>query len=272
MNVFDALADKIREVAQSEAPPPVERWKVARSNPLVIEDMTGEVVLEEGDPDVEFDAMLLALRPDRGDLVRVHSDGDGDWIVSGAVERDGDDVLGQLGRALVPVVQSLPGSAPDGAEVLYRGPGAPACGWRLRFDASARANRWQAVTRQVPQVLPESESPRVVPVSAVYAAPVSGGPRYSTPFAGVWRIALVGIASVAAAGESRAAAFVAGALLAGSEAVATIHTTGVAQTVNVWRWSAALPANTVVEVRYRSNVGGNWFQLAMEMEPVEVGG
>lgn len=86
-SVFDELVDEIRDMVRDEArqvSPPVERWKVTSSNPLVIEQVGGDVVLEEGDPDVEFDRAVLDVRPDVDDTVRVHHDGQ-DWIVAGVI-------------------------------------------------------------------------------------------------------------------------------------------------------------------------------------------
>jgi hypothetical protein len=84
----DELADSIRGLAREEAQavsPPVSRFKVLRVNPLTVEELDGDLVLEEGDPDVEFDRALLALRPAVGDVVRVHRDGV-DYIVSGVID------------------------------------------------------------------------------------------------------------------------------------------------------------------------------------------
>jgi hypothetical protein len=54
------------------------------ANPLIIEQVNGDIVLEEGDPDVEIDRAVLAQRPAVGDRVRVHQDGE-DWIVAGVI-------------------------------------------------------------------------------------------------------------------------------------------------------------------------------------------
>lgn len=89
--VFDDLADRIRALAQGEAKvasPPVGRGKVLAADPMVIDMIGVDLVLEEGDPDVEFDRAVLATRPAVGDTVRVHHDGD-DWIVAGVVRGDG---------------------------------------------------------------------------------------------------------------------------------------------------------------------------------------
>lgn len=89
MTVFDELAGAIRDIARGEArtvSPPVERWKVTKADPLTIERVggDGDLVLEEGDPDVEIDRAVLADRPAVDDLVRVHHDGE-DWIVAGVI-------------------------------------------------------------------------------------------------------------------------------------------------------------------------------------------
>jgi hypothetical protein len=48
-------------------------------------DLGDELLLEEGDPDVEFGREVLQDRPAKGDVVRVHSDGD-HYIVAGVIE------------------------------------------------------------------------------------------------------------------------------------------------------------------------------------------
>lgn len=84
---YDELADRIRALARKEAhavSPPVQRFKVTSSDPLIVEEVHGDLVLEEGDPDVEIDRAVLADRPGVDDLVRVHHDGE-DWIIAGVV-------------------------------------------------------------------------------------------------------------------------------------------------------------------------------------------
>lgn len=89
--VYDDLADRIRGLVEDRVAataPKVLRFKVLTADPLVIEQIDGELVLEEGDPDVEIDRRLIATpedRPDVGDLVRVHHDGE-DWIVAGVID------------------------------------------------------------------------------------------------------------------------------------------------------------------------------------------
>jgi hypothetical protein len=89
--VYDELADRIRGLVREEAPkvsPPVSRGRVVSADPLVV-DCGDDVLLEEGDPDVEFDRAVLQDRPAAGDAVRVHFDGE-DWIVSGVIEGGSD--------------------------------------------------------------------------------------------------------------------------------------------------------------------------------------
>lgn len=85
--VYDQLAARIRglvsDTVRAEAPP-VERWKVLAADPLVVEQIGGDIVLEEGDPDVEVDRAVIADRPEVGATVRVHHDGE-DWIISGVI-------------------------------------------------------------------------------------------------------------------------------------------------------------------------------------------
>lgn len=88
--VYDDLADRLRTLAREEArsaSPPVNRARVLSADPLVV-DLGDDLLLEEGDPDVEFDRAVLADRPAAGDAVRVHCDG-ADWIVSGVIEGEG---------------------------------------------------------------------------------------------------------------------------------------------------------------------------------------
>lgn len=88
MTAYDRLVDRLFDlvgtgIAES-ATPRVERGTVVRASPLVV-DLGDDVVIEEGDPDVEFDRGVLAVRPAPGDAVRVHFDGQ-DWIVSGVIQ------------------------------------------------------------------------------------------------------------------------------------------------------------------------------------------
>lgn len=87
-SAYDRLAARLIDLVESQvqvaAPARVERGRVVRATPLVI-DLGDDVLIEEGDPDVEFDRGVLAERPAAGDAVRVHFDGE-DWIVSGVIE------------------------------------------------------------------------------------------------------------------------------------------------------------------------------------------
>lgn len=62
--VFDRLATRLREMARAEAEAAsgVERWTVRQASPLVIEQLDGELVLEEGDPDFTVGDWLRQLR------------------------------------------------------------------------------------------------------------------------------------------------------------------------------------------------------------------
>ena len=85
---YARLADAVRGMVRDEArvaSPPVECWRVLRSDPLLLDQINGDVQLEEGDPDVVIDRGVLADRPAEGALVRVHHDGD-DWIVAGVID------------------------------------------------------------------------------------------------------------------------------------------------------------------------------------------
>lgn len=87
-NVYDDLAARIRGLAREtaqDASPPVERGKVKRSNPLKVQLIDDDVVLEEGDEDVEIDRALLDDRPAVGETVRVHRDGEHDFVIAGVL-------------------------------------------------------------------------------------------------------------------------------------------------------------------------------------------
>lgn len=92
--VYDELASKLRGLVDDRArvaSPPVERWKVTSADPLIVEQVNGDVVLEEGDPDVDIDRSVLDPRPAVGDVVRVHSDGQGEgsgWMIAGVVNHE----------------------------------------------------------------------------------------------------------------------------------------------------------------------------------------
>lgn len=86
--VYDELADRIRSLVhrtvESRGGGGVQRFKVISANPLVVEQLAGDLVLEEGDPDVEVVGALLAARPSIGDTVLVHADGE-DWIIGAVI-------------------------------------------------------------------------------------------------------------------------------------------------------------------------------------------
>lgn len=90
MSVYDDLAARIRGAARHharvESPPPM-RFKVARTSPLTLHHLGAvDLVLEEGDPDVEIARDVLESRPSVGDIVIVHADQFHDYIVSGVVQ------------------------------------------------------------------------------------------------------------------------------------------------------------------------------------------
>lgn len=88
VSVWDRLADTIRGMVREEAQavsPPVARYRVTSADPLTVEELDGDLVLEEGDPDVEIERGLLTVRPDVGDVVRVHKDGS-DYVIAGVID------------------------------------------------------------------------------------------------------------------------------------------------------------------------------------------
>lgn len=93
MTVWDDVAHRIREIARTQvhnvAPPP-RRFKVAGTSPLVMEAVDGSPDrIEHGDEDVEVDERVLATAAE-GDLVHVHEDEDGDYLVGGLVKDEVD--------------------------------------------------------------------------------------------------------------------------------------------------------------------------------------
>lgn len=88
MTVWDDIAATLEErtaTVAREASPPVRRGKVVRANPLLVE-LAEDHVLEEGDDDVELDEAVKTTRPAVGDIVRVHTAEDGDYIISGTIK------------------------------------------------------------------------------------------------------------------------------------------------------------------------------------------
>lgn len=72
-NVIGELAQRLKGMAREEAQrtgTDAARWRVRQSDPLIIEEMEGELVLEDGDPDFTV-----------GDLLRAH-------IADNEVEKD----------------------------------------------------------------------------------------------------------------------------------------------------------------------------------------
>lgn len=87
MTVWEKLAERLKEHAEErvlEYSHPVRRGKVLKGNPLSV-DMDGET-LERGDDDVEVDAALITTPPAVGDIVIVHTDQHGDYLISGLVK------------------------------------------------------------------------------------------------------------------------------------------------------------------------------------------
>ncbi|MGH2898976.1 MAG: hypothetical protein ACRDMZ_09915, partial [Solirubrobacteraceae bacterium] len=91
-SAYDRLAGRLLDLVaarvEASEPAKIERGRVLQASPLVV-DLGDDVLIEEGDPDVEFDRAVLAERPVVGDAVRVHFDGE-DWIVSGVIEAGED--------------------------------------------------------------------------------------------------------------------------------------------------------------------------------------
>lgn len=82
--MWDRLADRLREMSRStarEVSPPPERYRVQALDPLVVEQIEGDLVLEEGDDDVEIAHSAADLEV--GDLVLVHTVGDGYVVTVG---------------------------------------------------------------------------------------------------------------------------------------------------------------------------------------------
>jgi hypothetical protein len=65
--------------------PPPRRFKVRNADPLVVEELHGDLVLEEGDPDFEVEEALKTTRPAAGDLVLVDTDAHGDYVARGRI-------------------------------------------------------------------------------------------------------------------------------------------------------------------------------------------
>lgn len=91
MSAYDDLAVKLRGMVRERARQAhVDRFKVVQADPLVIEQVEGELVLEEGDPDFEIAKAVDDAVPTIGDMVLVHQGHDGDWVATGVVRRGED--------------------------------------------------------------------------------------------------------------------------------------------------------------------------------------
>lgn len=90
---YDHLAKQIRKVAREEAEdvaPSVERYRVERVDPLRLDEVGGDRVLDEDDVDFDRGAKLLDL--EKGDLVFVLGDaGEGDRVVISRKKRQGEN-------------------------------------------------------------------------------------------------------------------------------------------------------------------------------------
>lgn len=105
VSVFDELADEIRGIAREQAVnavKPPRRFKVRRLDPLLLEEVNGDLVLEDGDPDFEIDERLKpgahttcpagtghrneGSLPQLGDIVIVEQDRHGDYVARGLVK------------------------------------------------------------------------------------------------------------------------------------------------------------------------------------------
>lgn len=117
MTVYDDLVERLRDLSEDatlDASPPLERWEVLEVSPLRVQQVGGEddLVLEEGDDDVEIVRDVLARRPALGDLMLVHRDETG-WIVSGVIgpsSSSGGGVSPGTGDKYYEHVQSTPAS------------------------------------------------------------------------------------------------------------------------------------------------------------------
>lgn len=88
MTVYDKLAARLHGiVADRTRAIAADRFKVVKANPLVLRQIEGDLVLEEGDPDLEIADAVDTAAPAVGDMVVVHQGADGDWIATGVVKR-----------------------------------------------------------------------------------------------------------------------------------------------------------------------------------------
>lgn len=97
MTVYDDLATRIRGVARDHAraeSPPTLRFRVASTGPLVLDQIDGDLVLNEGDPDFTIADAVDTGAPAAGDVVLVEQTGASDnpeWFATGVVKRGDDD-------------------------------------------------------------------------------------------------------------------------------------------------------------------------------------
>jgi hypothetical protein len=83
MSVYKELAQKLQAVAKGaarEAAPQLGRYRVTAVEPLTLEEVGGDALLEDGDPDFEVERWLRRYHEDVGlevgDVVYVHDDGE----------------------------------------------------------------------------------------------------------------------------------------------------------------------------------------------------
>lgn len=84
-DVFTRIAVRLREVAAEEAEavaPAPTLWRVTGVSPLTLAEVHGDGVIEESDPDVEVVRPTGATPPTAGDLLVVHQDTHGDYLVT----------------------------------------------------------------------------------------------------------------------------------------------------------------------------------------------
>jgi microcystin-dependent protein len=121
-DVFAELGAKLRRLARAEArgvAEPVSRWKVVSTSPLRLVSLDGEDSLEKGDEDFEPGPLTDA---EKGDIVLVGVDGDGDYVGVGvATPAAGGSVLSRLSGAFVGQVVASAVSAPGSKWLLCDG-------------------------------------------------------------------------------------------------------------------------------------------------------
>lgn len=87
MTVWEKIGVRLREHAVEQVwkhSPPVRRARVTRASPLTV-DLDGDV-LTRGDDDVEVDQGLITTAPAVGDIVMVHTDQHGDYLITGVIK------------------------------------------------------------------------------------------------------------------------------------------------------------------------------------------